>query len=213
MAIGMGSVDSALSEGWMGWVAAFVVLFILYVSYRRYSSPLRRIPSHFIVVDIETTGLCPDTDAIIEIAAIKVRLNDKNHYATHAALVDPGREVPSVTAQLTGITTEMVKGRRSINEEILDFLQFIGREPLVFYHPEFDLKFLRQAALKVGREIENPILDAVPIALRAFPRAPDHRLTTLAGLMGESADGAHRALHDCIMTLRVIQYARARELR
>jgi DNA polymerase III epsilon subunit family exonuclease len=183
---------------------------LLYWVYRRRSSSGVRLPQHFVVVDIETTGLSSHDDAIIEIAAIKVRLNEEHHYAAHAALVDPGREVPPVVTRLTGITTDMVRGRRGINEEMAAFLDFVGNDPLVFYYAAFDLRFLRKAASAIGREIRNPVLDAVPIAMRAFPQAPDHKLTTLTALMGLSTEGAHRALHDCMATLRVIQYALAR---
>ena len=204
------TMSALFSSGWTGFAAAAIGLALFLLILRR-PSPVSRLPAHFVVVDIETTGLSANTESIIEIAAIKVRLDEANHYAAHAALVDPGREVPPIITQLTGITSDMVRGRRGIDEEIQAFLDFVGPDPLVFYFAEFDMKFLRKAARAVGRAINNPVIDAVPIAHRAFPRAPDHKLTTLANLMGLSNDGAHRALHDCLTTLRLIQYARAKE--
>ncbi len=188
-----------LAAGWVGWHV-----------YRR-PSPLAGLPPHFTVVDIETTGLSSECDAIIELAAIKVRLGEEHPYATHAALVNPGRALPAEITRLTGITEDMLAERRGIREETAALLDFVGDDTLVFYYASFDMQFLRRAAGAIGRTIGNPVLDAVPIARRAFPRAPNHKLTTLSALMGHSTDGAHRALHDCIATLRVIQHARARE--
>jgi DNA polymerase-3 subunit epsilon len=179
--------------------------------YRRRAVPPVRLPPHFVVVDIETTGLSAEADAIIEIAAIKVRLDEQSHYASHAALVDPGRSIPAEVTRLTGISTEMVQGRRGIDAEIAVFLDFVGDAPLVFYYADFDMRFLRKAAEAIGRTLPNRIIDVLPLAQWSFPRAPDHRLSTLAAFVGHPDTVAHRALHDCITTLRVIQYARAKE--
>ena len=196
---------------WLGGVVALALAGGAWLVRRRRPSPLDQLPAHFTVVDIETTGLSAERDEIIELAAIKVRLGEEHPYATHAALVQPGRPLTAEITRLTGITDAMLAGRRGIGEELAALLDFVGNDTLVFYYASFDLQFLRRAARALGRDIGNPVLDAVPMARRAFPRAPDYRLTTLSGLLGHSTEGAHRALHDCIATLRVIQYARARE--
>jgi DNA polymerase-3 subunit epsilon len=74
------------------------------LSFDELGTPLREVT--FVVLDLETTGGAPTTDAITEVGAVKVRGGER--LAELATLVDPGTGVPPHIAALTGITTAMI---------------------------------------------------------------------------------------------------------
>ena len=82
----------------------------------------------YVVFDLETTGLSPEMDAIIEISAIKVKKgNVEDKFST---LVNPQRRIPVAASRVNGITDKMVADAPVLKEVIEDFLSFIGSEVL-----------------------------------------------------------------------------------
>lgn len=179
------------------------------LSYLKFDAKLTdidSIPDNFIVADIETTGFTPKTARIIEVSAIKIKKGEDQHLNLNA-LVDPGTPIPAEITELTGITDKMVKWEDKIEKVIIEFLDFFEDLPIVFYNANFDMRFLRAAAKKVGREINNEVIDALPIARKAFPELKNHKLSTVANHLNINSDGAHRASDDCGMTLMVLEHA------
>ena len=164
------------------------------------------LPDKFIVADIETTGFSAAKDKIIEISAIKVQ-RDSNSYNSLTVLIDPGIKIPAKITKITGITDKMVRGEGKIENELKEFLHFFEELPLVFYNASFDMKFLKEAAKKIGREINNEVIDALQLAKLAFPDLKNHKLSTVANHLKISTGGAHRALNDCAITLQVFNRA------
>lgn len=69
-------------------------------------------PEQYVVVDIETTGLNPKNDSIIEISALRFNHGElMNEYVT---LIDPGIHISSFISNLTGITDSMVENKDDI---------------------------------------------------------------------------------------------------
>ncbi len=97
-------------------------------------------------VDLETTGLYPKYDRIIEIGAVRVR-NGKPA-AQYSSLVNPGRKLSECTKQLTGITDEQLEGAPGIEEVLPGFLEFVGKDVLLGHSLLFDFSFLKKAAVK-----------------------------------------------------------------
>jgi len=179
------------------------------LSYLKFNAKLTDIDSiqeQFIVVDIETTGFTPATGKIIEVSAIKVKKGADQHLNL-SALVDPGINIPAEITEITGITDQMVKGEEKIETVMIELLDFLEDLPLVFYNANFDMKFLRTAAKKIGREINNNIIDALPIARKAFPDLKNHKLSTVANHLNINTDSAHRASDDCATTMMVLEHA------
>lgn len=83
-------------------------------------------PTDYVVVDIETTGLSPQYDEIIEIAAIKYRAGVKVDQFT--TLVKPECEIDEYITELTGITNEMVATAPKVADCIADFNKYICDE-------------------------------------------------------------------------------------
>ncbi len=159
----------------------------------------------FVVVDLETTGGSPATSAITEFGAVKVRGGEV--LGEFQTLVDPGGPVPAAIQVLTGITTSMVIGAPTIGEVLPSFLEFARGSVLVAHNAPFDIGFLKAAAAQTGHAWPgNPVVDTVRLARRVVTRdeAPNHRLSTLAGLFHATTTPEHRALADARATVDVL---------
>ncbi len=153
----------------------------------------------YVMFDLETTGLSPEMDAIIEISAIKVKKgNVEDEFST---LVNPQRRIPAAASRVNGITDKMVADAPVLKEVIEDFLSFIGSEVLVGHNiHSFDMKFLNHAMEEIyGRTLGNDYIDTLFMARSCLKELSHHRLTDLAAYFHISTEGAHRALNDCMM--------------
>lgn len=165
------------------------------------------LPPHFVVLDLETTGLNPLMDEIIEIGAVRVTLSSKNHTAFQM-LVKPVRKVPRKITEITGITQEMVDREGvPIRAALSQFVDFIGDLPLVTFNAEFDMSFLCAAAKREQIAIGNSYACALKRARRAWPGLQSYRLIDLAKRGNLSTVDAHRALGDSIRALIVFTAA------
>lgn len=153
----------------------------------------------YVVFDLETTGVNVIKDDIIEISAVKVlggKVAD-----TFSTLVNPGRPIPYYATQVNGITDEMVEDAPDIREALADFLTFAGDAVLVGHNIQsFDLNFVSNAAEGLfGKTVENDYIDTLYMARSCLPELSHHKLVDVASYFHISAEGAHRALCDCIM--------------
>ncbi|GAP07043.1 MAG TPA: DNA polymerase III subunit epsilon [Anaerolinea thermolimosa] len=147
-----------------------------------------------VAIDIETTGLDPNNDAIIEIGA--VRFNGPRIEDEWSTLIHPGRPIPSFISQLTGITNDMVRHAPSIREVIADLAQFVGDAPVLGHNVSFDLAFLnRQNLLRF-----NQVVDTYELASVLMPNASRYNLGALGQTLGILLPATHRALDDARVT-------------
>ncbi len=150
--------------------------------------------SSIVAVDIETTGLNADEDAIIEIGA--VRFNGRRVEDTWTTLVNPRKPIPGFITQLTGISNNMVRNSPFLVDVMADLIAFVGDAPVLGHNVTFDLTFLRQAgALKQNIEIDTYELAAV-----LMPTASRYNLSALAQQLGVLLPATHRALDDARAT-------------
>lgn len=165
------------------------------------------LPEHFVFLDLETTGLSPDVDEIIEIGAIRFNRDQINH-ATFSTLVKPEKAVPRRITQITGITQRMVDDKGvPLAEALSGFVEFIGDLPIVTFNAEFDMGFIWNAAKQQGLTIENRYACALKLARRAWPGLPSYRLVDLAKMGNLSDNDTHRALGDCMRAVIVFASA------
>jgi len=165
------------------------------------------LPQHFVVLDLETTGLNPERSEIIEFGAIRVTLNSQTH-ATFQTLVKPLRRIPARITEITGITQDMVdREGLQLEDALRQFVEFIGDLPLVTFNAEFDIGFLHAAARQHGLAIPNRYTCALKRARRAWPGLSSYRLADLAKLGNLSGEDTHRALGDCSRALIIFTSA------
>lgn len=171
-------------------------------------------PSEYILIDIETTGLDPRFDSIIEIGAI--RLSGNKVLSSYNALVKPTNTyedntyVNSFITQLTGISNEMIE-REGIPESkaIEGFIKFIQHDILVGYNVNFDINFLYDSSLQyLNIPMTNDFIDIMRIARKQLRELERHRLKDLIKYYGISDEDHHRALRDCRITGEVFTHLR-----
>ena len=130
--------------------------------------PIVEFPDSYIVVDIETTGLDPVKDCIMEVSAVKYRKNRK--VDDYVVLIKIDRRVPLHITELTGITNEMLEGALDVTFALQGFIDFIGEDILVGYNVPFDLAFLNYASERYClRSIFNDYIDVMQIAMEKLP--------------------------------------------
>ena len=151
--------------------------------------------SSFIAFDFETTGLDSVNDRVIEIAAI--RFENGGIVDRFVSLINPGRDIPPLISEITGISNLMVKNAPTEDKIIDEFLGFLGNSPLVAHNIHFDEKFLSELCSRHGREEKNFIkYDTLQLARSVLFEQPVFNLTALSDYYGLSSDGAHRAEND-----------------
>jgi DNA polymerase-3 subunit epsilon/ATP-dependent DNA helicase DinG len=150
-----------------------------------------------VALDIETTGLDPLKDAIIEIGAVRFNINRIED--EWSSLINPGRKIPPFITQLTGITDHMVMEAPSIQNVIPELRQFVGDLSILGHNVGFDLSFLRRQGLFKS----NDSLDTYEIASVLLPTAGRYNLGALGQILSIPLTASHRALDDARVTCAV----------
>ncbi|MFZ6027666.1 MAG: helicase C-terminal domain-containing protein [Chloroflexota bacterium] len=152
-----------------------------------------------VAFDLETTGLDPQTDTIIEIGA--VRFNGRRVEAEFSTLINPGRPIPPFITQLTGITDQMVREAPPIRSVVSDLKAFIGDSTVLGHNVRFDLSFAR----KYGIAGLNDYVDTYEMASILLPSAERYNLGALGQKLGVPLPATHRALDDARVTRAIYQ--------
>ncbi|HOT76737.1 MAG TPA: 3'-5' exonuclease [Candidatus Wallbacteria bacterium] len=149
----------------------------------------------YCAVDIETTGLSPKNDAIIEIAAVKIV--DNQICGTFSTLVNPGVPISEEITKINGITDAMVENAPAIDEVMPEFLDFLGDSVLVAHNAAFDISFINEALYrKYYQKMINPIICTLKLAKMLYPNFESHSLGSVAQKLKISMTAHHRALSD-----------------
>ena len=157
------------------------------------------MPRTYIALDLETTGLDTERDAIIEVGAVKFR--DDEVVDTLSTFVNPGRSIPPPITELTGIRDEDVVGAPSLHEVLSRLTRFVGEYPIVGHSVDFDLGFLQRHSPL----FDNERFDTFELAGVLLPHAERYSLVALANVMGIDMRRAHRALDDAQATHRLFR--------
>ena len=155
-------------------------------------------PPILVALDLETTGLHAEQDAILEVAAIKFQ--GVTVLDTLETLVAPERSIPYRVQRLTGITSQHLVGVPQFESIAKDLQLFIGDYPIVGHSIPFDVGFLRRRGLVRN----NPLIDTFELATVLLPSLPSYNLGQVADALGVSvAPGRHRAMVDTVLAMEV----------
>ncbi len=153
---------------------------------------------HYIIFDIETTGFYPGRDKITEIGAVRVK--DGKIIDSYSSLINPQVPIPPKVVKLTGITDEMVKNERLVDEVLPEFIDFIEDAVLVAHNADFDISFIKYYASQLGMSVDNTILDTLELARALLKNLKNHKLNTIAKELNVSLENHHRAVDDAKAT-------------
>ena len=155
----------------------------------------------FVAVDIETTGLNPTTERIIEIGAVCVE--DGEITGEFDMLINPGRQLSSFITDLTGITDTMLKDAPTVQDALPHFLEFVGEDVLLGHHLSFDYSFLKKNIINIKGSFERLGMDTLKIARKALPKLESHSLSSLCEYYHIYNAHAHRACEDARATVEL----------
>ena len=171
------------------------------------------LPTKYVVIDTETTGLDYDFCDIIEVCAI--RYSDGKCIDKFSTLVKPREQfvfnaeteewiprfVDSFITELTGITNDMLSQAPEPATVMPELRAFLGDSILLAHNANFDINFLYDA---IGQHcdaaLENNFVDTLRIARKVFPDLEHHRLSDVAHACNLPSENAHRAEADCYTT-------------
>jgi len=157
----------------------------------------------FCAVDLETTGVNPAFNKIVEIGAVRFRLDVLG--GSFHSLINPGVHIPENVVRIHGITDFMVAQSPALEEILDDFTSFIDGAVLVIQNPRFDLSFIERALrMHNAPGPELLALDTVRLAKKHFTDLPNHKLPTLASHLGLEVT-SHRALDDAVACMTVFR--------
>ena len=160
---------------------------------------LIEFPSNFVVVDLETTGLDPTYNHIIEIACLRVenlQITD-----SYSSLVHYSGDLDSFITELSGITSEMLQEQPKLQEILPIVKAFIGDSLIVGHNVNFDINFLYDSFERhMGEKLENSFVDTMRLSRRILPELKHHRLSDIVQHYNIGSEAEHRALGDCKLT-------------
>ena len=157
----------------------------------------------YVCFDLETTGLDPLYNEIIEIGALKVR--DGKVAERFMEFIHPQEEISPMITNLTGITNEMVANARPADTVISDFLEFCEDDVLIGHNVGFDYSFMKSGASNLGLTFEKFGIDTFKIAQRTLKSLPSKSLSSLCEYYQIENKAAHRAYYDALATAKLYQ--------
>ncbi|PWJ20924.1 3'-5' exonuclease [Jannaschia seohaensis] len=163
-------------------------------------TPLRDLC--YIPFDTETTGLSVESDAIIQIGAVRVlggRIVEGEVLDTY---VDPGRPIPALSTRIHGIRDADVTGAPKIETAGRALHHFARDAVLVAHNAPFDIGLLRRDADRMGVAWSHPVLDTVLLSAVVFGTTAEHSLDALCARLDVTipAELRHTALGDARAT-------------
>ncbi|MGZ3790508.1 MAG: 3'-5' exonuclease [Bacteriovorax sp.] len=180
---------------------------------------LEFFPQGLIAIDLETTGLSPLVDRIIEIAAYKVTPEGESIFST---LIDPEIPIPPHTTAIHNITDDMVADSPTLIQVLEELKDFLGELPIVAHNAKFDLGFIVMGLQREKIKLSSAsIYCSCKISRITHKEALNHKLGTLVKELNIPLINHHRALDDAYASLKIFLNAlerlnphkRAEELR
>ena len=149
----------------------------------------------WVALDLETTGLSPRDDRIVEVGAVRFD-GEGREIATFERLVNPLRTSNPRARAVHGIDDRELSRAPTADVILPQFLDFLGdpdRTTLLAHNAGFDAAFLGAELARLGRSIPgHGVVDTLALARRGLPHLPSHRLDGLARQLGLDPFGPHR---------------------
>jgi DNA polymerase III epsilon subunit family exonuclease len=161
----------------------------------------KHFPEGIVVFDLETTGLSPLLDKIVELSAIKLT---PYKCKTIDQLINPERPIPPETTEIHGIRDDQIVGSPLIGNFLTDFYDFCEGLPLLAHNAQFDAGFIVFESHK--HNIELPKIDvycSLKMARNSYPHFSKYRLNDLAEQLEIPLESHHHALDDGLASLKI----------
>ncbi|MGI6325450.1 MAG: type I-E CRISPR-associated endoribonuclease Cas2e [Saccharofermentanales bacterium] len=152
----------------------------------------------YIVIDIETDGLDENNHTILELGAVRI---DGERRKEFSCLIYYEKKLPDAIVELTGITESMLRETGvPLDDALEQFLNFIGKDILIGYGVDFDIRFINRALERANRQkLKNTCYDLVQYVKREKMFLQDYKLETALKGYGILEKVPHRALQDALL--------------
>ncbi|WP_313130407.1 3'-5' exonuclease [Anaerocolumna sp.] len=160
---------------------------------------LRDPVTSFVCFDIETTGLNPQTDRVIEIGAVKVK--DKKVVEYFSELIYPGMKLSPLITNLTGIDDEMLKGADREEQVVQRFIDFTEDYPVIGHNIMFDYSFIKIAAERIQASFDKRGIDTLELCKKLHGNLESRSLESMCRYYNINNERAHRAYQDAKATV------------
>jgi len=155
-----------------------------------------------VALDLETTWLSKEKDAIIEVALIKFDENTFEIIEEYKTLVNPWFKIPELNINITWITDEMVENSPKFEHIKQDIEKFIWETPILWHNTYFDRDFLIEKGINITKNI---VLDTFFLANILSQKSKSMSLESLTKYYNIDLIGAHRAYNDTLWTIKVFK--------
>lgn len=160
---------------------------------------LLAFPDDYVVIDIETTGLSPEYDSIIEVCACKYV--NREFSCTYSSLINPEYPISDFITSLTGITNQMLSSAPTLEMVMQDYANFIGDNIIIGHNVNFDINFLYDAYEKyLSISLTNNYVDTLRLVRHLHRDWKHNSLQNVSERYGLNYDKGHRASFDCQLT-------------
>lgn len=158
------------------------------------------------VFDVETTGLDPRRDKIIEIAGVRIENGMVDETKVFVELVNPERTIPWEAKQVNRIKDEEVAGAPTIDQVLPKFLEFAAGSLLVAHNAQFDMGFLQVEKELCWGFVDLPeCMCTMRLSQTIFPREFGHSLDAVGRRLKLGLpQNRHRALPDVLLTAHAL---------
>jgi len=160
----------------------------------------------FVAFDVETTGLSPVANRLVELSGVKFRLAEES-VDTFSTLIDPEDSIPPNVTAIHGITDEMVAGAPKAREVVPEFLNWAGENAVFMAHnAPFDVEFMRVNIAKSNLPCpRNPVIDTLVMSRDLLLELRNHQLKTIVEHFDLPSAGFHRALADSMYVKEIFR--------
>ncbi len=163
-----------------------------------------------VAFDLETTGLDPSTDRIVEFAFILLD-RDLDELDRWTDIVNPGRPIPPEASNVHGITDQDVQDAPPFHHVAPLVQRLVDDSILMAYNHEFDITFLNaelQRAGGPGIPPKAPAIDPMVHFRRHHPDTSNRLEHAVQHYLDAPLEGAHRAIHDTAAMVDVFKAMR-----
>jgi len=156
-----------------------------------------------VFVDVETTGLDPVNDRIIEIGIVKIDRDER--ISTFSQLINPGYKISKEVRLLTGIRLKDLESAPTFDDVLKDILDFIKADLFIAHNAKFDYDFLSEELFRHDLDLPLTHIDTIKLAKIFYPNYLTYSLDSIIARMKLSVEKRHRGLDDALVLWQFYQ--------
>lgn len=148
----------------------------------------------FVFIDLETTGLSPYYERVIEVGMLRV--SNGRVVDTINTLIDPGQQIKYYITKITGIKNADLQGQPQFEDVVQKMEKFMEGSVVIAHNARFDYSFLKAEFERLEKSFLYPMGCSMLLSRRLYPQFRKHNLDSLIDRFGFKVENRHRALDD-----------------